>query len=125
MNARPHFAAGRGMTLVEVLVSLAVVAITLAIGFKAAGSLTINAQRLSDLTVSHWCAENQLTSLRLTKTWPGVGESEFKCNQLGRELTGKQKVGTTLNPNFRRVDVQVFDELNQPVVRLSTVVSRF
>jgi general secretion pathway protein I len=114
-----------GMTLIEVLVALAVVAITLAAGFKAAGGLTVNAQRLSDLTVSHWCAENQLTNLRLTKAWPGLGESEFQCQQLGRELKGVQRVGTTLNPNFRRVDTQIFDENQRPIVRLSTVLSRY
>jgi general secretion pathway protein I len=114
------------MTLVEVLVALAIVAITLAAGFKAAGGLTVNAQRLSDLTVAHWCAENQLTNLRLTKaSWPGLGESEFKCEQLGRELKGLQQVGGTLNPNFRRIDAQILDEGGRPIVRLTTVLSRF
>lgn len=114
-----------GMTLVEVLVALAIVAITLAAGFKAAGGLTVNAQRLSDLTVAQWCAENQLTNLRLTKSWPGLGESEFKCEQLGRELKGLQQVGGTLNPNFRRIDAQILDEADRPIVRLTTVLSRF
>ena len=114
-----------GMTLVEVLVALAIVAITLAAGFKAAGGLTVNAQRLSDLTVAHWCAENQLTQLRLTKAWPGLGESEFRCQQLGRDLKGLQQVGGTLNPNFRRIDAQILDEADRPIVRLTTVLSRF
>lgn len=117
--------AAKGMTLVEVLVALAVVAITLSAGFKASGALTMNAQRLADLTVTHWCAENQLTQLRLSKAWPGTGESDFACVQLGRDLKGVQQIGSTLNPNFRRVDVQIFDEQNRPIVRLSTVISRF
>lgn len=121
-----HLALKRaGMTLVEVLVALAVVAITLAAGFKAAGGLTVNAQRLADLTVAHWCAENQLTQLRLTKAWPGLGESEFRCEQLGRELKGRQQVGGTLNPNFRRIDAQILDEADRPIVRLTTVLSRY
>jgi len=37
-----------GFTLVEVLVALAVVAVTLASGIKAAGALTQNAERLAD-----------------------------------------------------------------------------
>lgn len=115
----------RGMTLIEVLVALAVVAITLAAGFKAAGGLTVNAQRLSDLTVAHWCAENQLVNLRLTQAFPGTGDSDFKCEQLGRELKGVQHIGATLNPNFRRVDAQIFDENQQPIVRLTTVLSRY
>ena len=37
------------MTLIEVLVALAIVAVTLSAGIKAAGGLTLNAQRMSDL----------------------------------------------------------------------------
>ncbi len=113
-----------GMTLIEVLVALAVVAITLAAGFKAAGGLTVNAQRLSDLTVAQWCAEDHLTMILLTKEFPAVGDGEFQCQQLGRELRGARQVRATPNPNFRRVDAQVVDELNQPILRLSTVVPR-
>lgn len=122
---QPACSSEKGMTLVEVLVALAVVAITLSAGFKASGALTVNAQRLADLTVTHWCAENQLTQLRLSKAWPGLGDSDFTCVQLGRELKGEQHVGTTLNSNFRRVDVQIFDEQDRPIVRLATVISRF
>lgn len=114
----------RGMTLIEVLVALAIVAITLAAGFKAAGGLTVNAQRLTDLTVAQWCAENHLANIKLSKQFPGPGDSDFQCEQLGRELRLSQQVKATPNPNFRRVDAQVFDELDQPIVRLSTVVPR-
>lgn len=115
----------RGMTLIEVLVALAVVAITLAAGFKAAGGLTVNAQRLSDLTVAQWCAENQLTALRLSQVFPNTGDGEFQCQQLGRKLTGLQSVKATPNPNFRRVDAKVLDEQGQPIVNLTTVVPRY
>lgn len=113
-----------GMTLIEVLVALTVVAITLAAGFKAAGGLTVNAQRLSDLTVAQWCVDNHLTMLKLANEFPAPGDSEFQCTQLGRELRGAQQVRGTPNPNFRRVDAQIFDEIDQPILQLSTVVPR-
>jgi general secretion pathway protein I len=115
----------RGMTLIEVLVALAIVAITLAAGFKAAGGLTVNAQRLTDLTTAQWCAENQLVSLKLNKTWPSVGDSDIQCRQLGRELAGSLQVKSTPNPNFRKVDVVIFDENRNVIVRVSTVAPRF
>ena len=114
----------RGMTLIEVLVALAIVAITLTAGIKAAGGLTLNAQRMADLTRDQWCAENQLTTLRLSKNYPPVGDSDFMCNQLGRQLPGHMVVRPTPNINFRRVDAEVYDEDKQPIVKLSTVVSR-
>ncbi len=117
----------RGMTLIEVLVALAIVAITLAAGFRAAGGLTVNAQRLTDLTTAQWCAENQLTSLKLGvgNGLPSVGESDFQCRQLGRDLPGQLQVKSTPNPNFRKVDVLVLDENRQVIVRISTVAARF
>ncbi len=115
----------RGMTLIEVLVALAVVAMTLSAGIKAAGGLTLNAQRMTDLTLAQWCAENHLTALRLTKSYPSVGDSDFTCQQMGRELPGHMVVRPTPNINFRRVDTQVFDEDKQPIVLLSTILPRF
>lgn len=115
----------RGMTLIEVLVALAVVAITLSAGIKAAGGLTLNAQRMVDLTIAQWCAENQLTALRLSRAYPSVGDSDFTCQQMGRDLPGKMVVRPTPNINFRRVDTQILDEEQRPVVRLSTILPRF
>ena len=115
----------RGMSLIEVLVALAIVAITLTTGMKAAGGLTVNSQRMTDLTSAQWCAENQLTALKLGKIYPPVGDSDFTCQQLGRQLPGRLVVRPTPNVNFRRVDAQVLDETQQPIVKLSTVLSRY
>lgn len=115
----------RGMTLIEVLVALAIVAITLTAGLKAAGGLTVNAQRMTDLTSAQWCAENQLTALKLGKIYPPVGDSDFTCLQMGRQLPGRMVVRPTPNVNFRRVDAVVMDEAEQPIVKISTVLSRF
>lgn len=115
----------RGMTLIEVLVALAIVAITLSTGIKAAGGLTVNAQRMTDLTLAQWCAENQIAAMKLSKIYPPVGDSDFTCQQLGRSLPGHMVVRPTPNPNFRRVDAQVSDEEDLPIVKLSTVLPRF
>lgn len=44
---------------------------------------------------------------------------------MGRTLPGRLVVRPTPNLNFRRVDAQVLDEANQPIVRLSTILPRF
>jgi general secretion pathway protein I len=114
----------RGMTLIEVLVALAIVAITMSAGIRAAGGLTTNAQRLSDLTLGQWCAENKLQTLRMTKTFPPVGDSDFGCEQMGLQFQGHLRVRPTNNPSFRRADVRILDEQSLPVVTLSTVLWR-
>lgn len=115
----------RGFTLIEVLVALAIVAVTLGAGIKAAGTLTDNAQRLAEVSAAQWCADNQLTGLRLSRQFPGVGDADFACEQLGRTYQGKLVVRPTPNPNFRRVDAQVSNDAGQFVLSLSTVLGRY
>ena len=114
-----------GFTLVEVLVALTIVAVALAAGMRAAGSLTQNAQRLADVMAAQWCADNALTNLRLTQDFPGTGESAFACQQLKRDYAGQLLVKGTPNPSFRRVDAVVKDAEGHVLVNLSTVIGRF
>ena len=119
---RPH--QPRGFTLVEVLVALAVVAIALGAGLRAAGVLTDNTQRLADVIAAQWCADNELTGLRLSRAFPGVGDADFSCSQLGRDYSGKLLTRPTPNPGFRRVDAVVSDDTGRQLVTLSTILSR-
>jgi general secretion pathway protein I len=119
MNAR-----SRGFTLIEVLVALAIVAITLGAGIKAAGSLAYNAERLTDASLGQWCADNQLIGLRLAHPGLSIGDSDFVCEQLGRSYKGKLVVRPTPNPNFRRVDAQMFTDAGQPILTVSTVLPK-
>lgn len=125
---KPHWRArprAYGFTLVEVLVALAIVAVALAAGLRAAGTLTDNAARLGDVIVARWCADNQLTALRLSRQLPGVGDADANCEQLGRTFALHLQTSATPNPNFRRVDVTVSDGAGRPLLTLSTVLSRF
>ncbi len=111
-----------GFTLVEVLVAVAIVAVALAAGMRAAGTLTDNAGRLAGVTAAQWCADNQLTALRLSRQFPSTGDSDFACQQLGVAYQGKLTVRPTPNPNFRRVDAVVSDSAGLPLYALSTVL---
>jgi len=117
--------ARRGFTLIEVLVALAIVAITLGAGMKAAGTMTDNASRLADVIAGQWCADNALVGLRLAHQLPGIGDADFECAQLGQTYRGKLVTRPTPNPNFRRVDAVMSDSSGRPLLTLSTVLSRY
>jgi general secretion pathway protein I len=114
----------QGFTLVEVLVALGIVAIALTAGLQATAALTHNAQRQSDVLLAQLCAENALIKIRLAKQMPGVGDTRVDCAQAGETLTVALAVRPTPNPNFLRVDAQVF-KTEVPVLRLSTIVGRY
>lgn len=113
-----------GFTLIEVLVALTIVAITLGAGIKAAGALTGNTQRLADVTAAQWCADNQLSGLRLSGLTPPIGDSDFTCTQLGQNYNVRLVARPTPNPLFIRVDAQVADAAGQPIINLSTVLRK-
>jgi general secretion pathway protein I len=113
-----------GFTLIEVLVALAVVAVTLGAGIRAAGSLTSNTARLTDVTAAQWCADNRLTALKLAHQYPDIGDGDFTCDQLGRSYAGKLVVRPTPNPNFRRVDARILDAEGRQILLLSTILGR-
>jgi general secretion pathway protein I len=115
----------RGFTLIEVLVALSIVALALAAGTQATSALVRNGQREADLVLAQLCAENQFAKIRLARAMPAIGDAGLSCEQAGRVLNLTVSTTGTLNPNFRRVDVQVRDENNWPIIRLSTVVGRY
>jgi general secretion pathway protein I len=113
----------RGFTLIEVLVALAIVAITLIAGLQATAALTRNTERQTQRVLAQLCAENAFAQLRLSRQLPDVGDSERNCNQAGRELRLRLLVQPTPNPNFRRVEVRMAQD-GQPVLQLATVMGR-
>lgn len=66
----------RGFTLLEVLVALAILALALAAGIKAAGSNVDNSAYLRDRTLAHWVAMNKLTEMQVFNKFPSPGTTE-------------------------------------------------
>lgn len=117
-----------GFTLIEILVALAIVAITLTAGLQATGALARAAQRESSQWLAQICAENELARIRLTRQLPDVGQSQNTCQQIGHSMDVQVSVLPTPNPHFRRIDVVVMAAVEGTPVRLlslSSVMGRY
>jgi general secretion pathway protein I len=119
-----------GFTLIEVLVALAIIAITLATGLRVSGSQINNTVRQSDMFRAQLCAENEFIKLRLVRQLPDTGDKSFECEQAGTVFNGVLHVEATPNPSFRKVDALVFqgadgDKQAYTLLKLSTIAGRF
>jgi len=113
-----------GFTLLEVLVALVIVGTALGASLRAVGSLTQNSSALRASMTATWSAENRLSQIRLAHEWPAFGKRSFACPQGDLQLVCEEEVVATPNPNFRRVEVSVFDSQNpeRRIIKLAQIV---
>ncbi|HEU5399334.1 MAG TPA: type II secretion system minor pseudopilin GspI [Gammaproteobacteria bacterium] len=102
MNARQS-----GFTLIEVLVALAILALSLVAVIGAAGSSTRLSSGLRDRTFADWVALNELTTLRLAHTAPSDNSLNGDADMGDQKWHWTAKIGPTADPNLLRIDVDV------------------
>lgn len=117
-----------GFTLLEVMIALAIIAISLAAATTAISGNIRNASGLQQRTYAHWVAMNKMAELQLSKQWPSIRTTK------GSELMARQEwywsMKVTKTPDgfdlIRRVDVTV--RLNEddesPLVTLTGFVGK-
>lgn len=103
----------RGFTLLEVLVSVAILATALAAVVSAGANYADGAGYLHQKTLALWVAHNRMSEVELTPVWPSIGRSEDDVELGGIRWTWHVKVSDTQDPSLRRVDVSV-EQTNDP-----------
>ena len=98
----------RGFTLIEVLVALTIAAIALAAVSRSIIQAIDISTALRDRQLALWVAQNQLARIRITRNWPKADTTDGSATQMGRDWTWKQKVIAMPEPNFRRIEIEVF-----------------
>ncbi len=114
-----------GFTLVEILVSLAILSIILGVLVESAGVATSNAGRMRDRAIAEWVATNRLAELRLSPTFPETGSKTGDEEMLGVNWYWKTIVQKVDDDDLRRVDVEVRrnEDSENPIVTLAGFVS--
>ena len=97
-----------GFTLLEVLVALAVIALSMGAIIKATGDYTNNQSYLRDRTMALWVARNVLVQFQVDKEWPKVGERKGTQEMGNREWRWLAVTSQTDEDELRRLDVEVF-----------------
>jgi general secretion pathway protein I len=109
----------RGFTLLEILVALAVLALSLGALVTAVSSQTRNTAYLVERTLAQWVAGNALAQIRLEGTWSEPGERSGRSEMGGRSWTWRAVSSATDDPDLQRLEVSVApDETGEALVTL-------
>ena len=113
----------QGFTLLEVLIALAVLALSMGAVIKATSDYTGNQSYLRDRTLALWVARNVLVRFQVEGEWLSVGERKGTEEMGNQEWRWMTRISQTEEAELRRLDVEVYpvdsDDDENPVSVLS------
>uniref|UniRef100_UPI0035C69BFE type II secretion system minor pseudopilin GspI n=1 Tax=Serratia quinivorans TaxID=137545 RepID=UPI0035C69BFE len=97
----------QGMTLLEVMVALVILAVAGLAVMKTSGEQVRNLDRLEQKQFAAWVAENQLTQLRLQQVWPEESWHHGVAAMAGQEWHWRWRGVATSAPALRALEIEV------------------
>ena len=97
----------RGMTLIEVLVSLVIVSLVLTAASVSVYQVISTANGMRDRMYANWIAQNRLAEFRLANELPETGRSSGEVVYAGVDWSWEATVSETGVENLLRIDVAV------------------
>lgn len=102
-----------GFVLIEILVGLAILGIAMVSSMRTIASSADTQAAITQRSLALLSADNHLADIRINRLWPEVGIRSYPCPQLNHTFICQERVMTTPNPIFRRVEVFVYESNSQ------------
>lgn len=116
-----------GLTLIEVLIALSIVAIAMTAIIKAASQNIRSTAYLQNKTIAMWVGEQVLneTRAKVLKIGRSSGSQKLTTEMLGHEWFWQTEEEATPNPRIKKIMVKVFanedeEEAGTPVITLES-----
>lgn len=104
MSRRPT---QQGFTLIEVLVALAVLAISLSAIVRGVNQAITSTESLRDRTLALWVLQDDLALHRVRRQWPNLGHKNGTREMGGRLWDYSEDVAPSPLPELRRIEIRV------------------
>ena len=99
-----------GFTLLEVLVALAIIAISLGAVLSTSGSQASSASYLKQKSIAHWVAMNEMTEMQIEKNITETGTKEGDTEMAGVEWYWKRTTTKTIYDGVFEIEIQVYKD---------------
>jgi general secretion pathway protein I len=110
----------RGFTLVEVMVALAIIALSLTAVAAKMARMIDTSNSMQERTYASWIAQNKITEMRLANVIPKVTTTSGDIEYASRAWRWRADVSETGIDNLFRVDVEVTNADSNAVIRKVT-----
>ncbi len=97
-----------GFTLIEVMVALTIIALSLGALLSTSGAQANSAGYLKQKTLAHWVAVNELTQIRISGTFPDIGEKKGSTKMANFEWYWTRTTKKTEDKDARQVSFTVY-----------------
>lgn len=96
-----------GITLLEILVALSILAFGLAAATRAGIAGSDGAMALRERQLALWVADNHLALWRASREWPALGQRQGEAEMGGQRFVWQARIAPVMQQQFRRVEFEV------------------
>lgn len=96
-----------GFTLIEVLMALAIIALSVGTAMRATSAAVSNNGDVRDRMMARWVGKNELARLQMAPALPALGTLSGEAMQGNVGFAWNASINSTPNPSFRKVEIIV------------------